>query len=239
MPLNFFRSSVGTSALTFSGPHRQFQWVTARPTSNSQPHGPAAIHHFSKQEEVIMVRSRSISLSSLGVALISGWLALPCFAKGTNTPSGSDQVSTLLLNAEAQAFQLRADADELEGYSRSNASWQSHAEAIDRIREDVNKMGDILNRLEQNRSKAAPWQQVAISRVVPVARELAANTTAAIDHLNRNPNRLNTPRYQEYLEAIVDSADNLSSTIKDAVDYGRTKQRLDRLAARLELPEGK
>jgi len=186
-----------------------------------------------------MVRSRSIALSSLGVALISGWLALPCFAKGTNTPSGSDQVSTLLLNAEAQAFQLRADADELEGYSRSNASWQSHAEAIDRIREDVNKMGDILNRLEQNRSKAAPWQQVAISRVVPVARELAANTTAAIDHLNRNPNRLNTPRYQEYLEAIVDSADNLSSTIKDAVDYGRTKQRLDRLAARLELPEGK
>ncbi len=181
---------------------------------------------------------KSTCVSFLGTAIVAGCFAFSGFANGA-TAVESDQVSGLLSNAETQAFQLKADADTLERYSRSNTSWESHADAVNRIKEDVNRMGELLNRLEQSRSEAAPWQQVAIDRVLPLAKELAANTTAAINHLNQSPRRLNAPNYQEYLEAIADSAANLSSTIKDFVDYGKTKQRLDRLTAKLELPAAK
>jgi signal transduction histidine kinase len=170
--------------------------------------------------------------------MMAGWFAFSGFAKGANAIE-SDQVSGLLNNAETQSFKLKEDADTLERYSRSESSWESHADAINRIREDTNKMGELLSSLEQNRVGAAGWQQVAIDRVLPVAKELAANTTAAINHLNQYPQRLKTPNYQEYLEAIADSAANLASTIRDFVDYGKTKQRLDRLGAKLELPAGR
>ena len=181
---------------------------------------------------------RITRVSSLGVTMMTGWFAFSGLAKGANAVE-SDQVSSLLSNAETQAFQLKEDADSVERYSRATTSWESHADAINRIKEDVNKMGTLLNSLEQNRAGAAEWQQVAIDRVLPVAKELAANTTAAINHLNQFPKRLNTPNYQEYLEAIADSAANLASTIRDFVDYGKAKQRLDRLAAKVEIPAGK
>jgi hypothetical protein len=150
----------------------------------------------------------------------------------------SPQVSKILSDAQMQAYQLKADVGEMETFTRSTASWESHAAVIERIKEDVNKMGRLLAELQENRKNAAPWQQVAIDRVEPVAKELASNTTAAIEHLNSNPRRLNTAAYQNYLEAIVDSADNLAASITNFVEYGKAKQRLERLAAKLELPEG-
>lgn len=150
----------------------------------------------------------------------------------------SDQVSQILSDTKLQAFQLKEDADRLESFTRSNTSWESHADAVNRIKEDVNNMGGLLTRLEQNRTGAAAWQQTAIDRITPVARELAADTTAVLERLSKNPTRLKTPDYQNYLEAISDAAANLSSTVSNFVDYGRTRQRLERLAAKLELPAG-
>jgi hypothetical protein len=39
--------------------------------------------------------------------------------------------------------------------------------------------------------------------------------------------------YKDYLEANADYATDLAAMIADFVDYGRTKQRLERLAAKL------
>jgi hypothetical protein len=150
----------------------------------------------------------------------------------------SDQVSKILSDAKVQAFQLKEDAEQMEAYTRSGASWRSHADAIGIIKEDVNKMGALLTKLQSSRNGAAPWQQTAIDRVNPVAKELAANTLAAIERLNKNPQRLNTPDYQNYLEAIVDSATNLADAITNFVDYGKARQRLERLTTKLELPAG-
>jgi hypothetical protein len=137
-----------------------------------------------------------------------------------------------------QAFQLKEDAEQLETFSRATGSWASHVEAINKIKENVNIMGRLLAKLQENRTSAALWQRTAIDRMTPIAKELAANTTTAIEHLNKNPERLTTPAYQNYLEAIADSASNLASTIAEFVDYGKTKQRLDRLVKVLELPAG-
>ena len=179
--------------------------------------------------------SMRIRASSLAVTMLAGWVAF-AGSPAAAGPVESDQVSRILSDAKMQALQLKEDADQLETFTRSDASWESHADAIGKIREDVNAMGRLLTRLEDNRQLAVPWQQTAIDRVNPVAKELASNTTAAIEHLNKNPHRLNTAAYQEYLEAISDSANNLAATIADFVEYGKTRQRLERLATKLEVP---
>ncbi len=179
----------------------------------------------------------SIRASSLTVTMLAGWFAFATVATAAGNVE-SDQVSRILSDAKMQAFQLREDAAQLESFTRSTASWESHSEASARIKEDVNKMGSLLTKLQDSRNGAAVWQQTAIDRVAPVAKELASNTTAAIERLNKNPRRLNTPDYQNYLEAIADSANNLAATITDFVDYGKARQRLERLATKLELPAG-
>jgi hypothetical protein len=169
--------------------------------------------------------------------MLAVWAACSVPARAAGAVE-SDQVSRLLSDAKVQAFQLKEDAEQIETFTRASAAWESHAEAITKIKEDVNKMGGLLTKLQNSRNSAAPWQQTAIDRVNPVAKELASNTTAAIERLNKNPRRLSTTDYQNYLEAIADSATNLAGTIANFVDYGKTRQRLDRLTTKLELPAG-
>lgn len=173
--------------------------------------------------------------SSLTVAMLAVWFAYSAPAAAASAVE-SDQVSKTLSDAKMQAYQLKEDAEQLESFTRLGTSWESHVAAVTKIKDDVNKMGALLMKLQETRSSGSPWQQTAIDRVNPVAKELATNTTAAIEHLNKNPERLTTPDYQNYLVAIADSAANLASTISNFVDYGKTRQRLERLTTKLELP---
>jgi hypothetical protein len=179
----------------------------------------------------------AIRASSLILTMLIGWATFSTAAPTTGAVE-SEQVSKILSDARMQAFQLKEDAEQLEVFTRSQTDWASHAEAINKIKENVNTMGRVLAKLQDIRSSAAPWQQTAIDRISPLAKELAANTTAAIEHINKNPQHLKTPAYQNYLEAIADSASNLATTIANFVDYGKTRQRLERLAGKLELPPG-
>jgi len=179
----------------------------------------------------------SIRASSLAVTMLAGSVAFAPAVKAADAVE-SDQVSTTLSNVKVLAYQLKADADQMEAYTRSSLGWETHASAISKISEDVNSMGRLLTKLQDSRGSAARWQQTAIDRIDPVAKELASNTTAAIEHINKRPGNLNTPAYQNYLEAIADSANNLAAMITNFVEYGRTKERLERLANKLELPAG-
>lgn len=179
----------------------------------------------------------SIRVSFLAVAMLAGSTILTVPASAADS-AATDRVSAILSAANMQAVQLKQDAGLLESYTRSNLSWESHAEAINRMKDNINKMSGLLSQLQDSRSSAAPWQQSAIDRIIPVAKELASNTTTAIEALNKNPRQVGTPAYQEYLEAIDDSANNLAATIGDFTDYGKTKERLERLAAKLEIPAG-
>ena len=181
--------------------------------------------------------SVTIRASSLAMTMLMGLITFSTASKAANQVE-SEQVSKILSDAKMQAFQLKEDAEQLETFSRASGNWASHVEAITKIKENVNAMGRLLTKLQENRNSAVIWQRTAIDRVTPIARELAANTTTAIEHLNKTPERLTTPTYQNYLEAIADSAANLASTIAEFVDYGKTKQRLDRLVRVLEIPAG-
>jgi hypothetical protein len=107
------------------------------------------------------------------------------------------EVSQLLEDIKGQPADLQRDSDELESFTRPDMSWQSHAEELDRIKERINAIGKTISKLQNLRSSASPWQREAIDRIMPVAKKLASNTTAAIEHLNKNPLRINEPQYQQ------------------------------------------
>ena len=169
--------------------------------------------------------------------LLAGFLVTSSIAKSADVPD-SEQVSKLLSEAKTMAFQLKEDAATMESFTRMNVSWQSHAEAINQIKEHVNALGRHVAKLKDARNSAAPWQKTAIDRINPFLDELGGYTSAVIEHLNREP-RHTMEEYKDYLEANADYSQDLAAMIADFVDYGKTKQRLERLATKLEIPAAK
>jgi hypothetical protein len=171
-------------------------------------------------------------------ALVVGFLMASPTVKAADVPD-SEQVSKLLSEAKTLAFQLKEDAETMESYSRSNVTWESHAVTIAQIKEHVNALGRQVAKLKDARNTASPWQKTAIDRINPFLDELSGYTEAVIEHINKKPKLLTTPEYKDYLEANADYSGDLAAMIGDFVDYGRTKQRMERFAGKLEVPPPK
>lgn len=170
------------------------------------------------------------------VALLLTALLSACLQTNAATPpEDNPEVTQLLQDIEAQAADLQRDSDTLESFTRSRVSWESHATELETIKEHINTIGKTIQKLQDMRSSAAPWQQEAIDRIIPVAQKLASNTTNAIERLNRNRTHLQDPQYQEYLRSNAEAARELSSMVRDFVEYGKTRNALERLEKRLEV----
>jgi hypothetical protein len=146
------------------------------------------------------------------------------------------EVLKLLEDIKAQAADLQRDSDELEAFTRSDTSWESHAQELELIKERINTIGKTISRLQNLRSNASPWQREAIDRIIPVAKKLASNTTAAIEHLNKEPLRIHEPQYQQYIKSNAEAAANLSTLVRDFVEYGKTRTTLEAYERKLEVP---
>ena len=146
------------------------------------------------------------------------------------------EVTKLLADARDKAAGLSRDAAEMEALILTDVSWQTHAAMLESVREHVNQLARIAAQLEQKRDSASQWQQQAIDRMLPVLKELAANTTAAINHLNQNKGRpLETSSYPQYLKENAESARNLSDMISSFVNYGDSRAKVEKLEQKLEI----
>jgi hypothetical protein len=172
----------------------------------------------------------------LVVALFGSTTLLPptLWSVARNPPNA--EVAAQLDAANAEAADLARDADEMTSLLHNDVSWESHAAMLSRIKDRVNNMGRIVAKLLQEREEASPWQQQAIDRMVPMLKEIAANTTAAIEHLNQNPERPTTPDYVEYLEQNADTSHELADLISAVNQYGRERTKLERLQDKIEAP---
>jgi len=173
---------------------------------------------------------------ALFALVLAAALILAPAAKATGDPD-SLQVSKLLSEAKTQAFQLSEDAAEMESFTWTAwpMSWQSHTEALIKIKDDVNTLGRQLVKLDEARKGASAWQRTVIDRITPLLKELAANTSGAIGLINANAKSLSNEEYVDYIEANADTSARLASLVSDFVDYGKTKDRLERLTNRLEV----
>jgi len=178
---------------------------------------------------------KSVVWIGVGALLAAGFFGGAFTVKAADNPD-SEQVSTLLSEAKTMAFQLKEDAATMETFTRSKASWQSHAAAIAQIKEHFNALSAQVTKLKAAKATASPWQKTAIDRIDPFLNEMSGYTEAVIEQLNKHPERLNTPEYKDYLEANADYSGDMAAMIADFVDYGRTKDRLQQLTDKLEVP---
>jgi hypothetical protein len=178
------------------------------------------------------MRKTLFGIAAAGL-LTAGFLA----AAPVNPPNvpDSEQVTKLLVEAKTIAFQLKEDAVTMEGFTRMTVSWESHKVAINQIREHVNALGRQVTKLNEAKAVASPWQKAAITRIVPFLDEMEGYTDAVIDHVS-GTQKHTAEEYKDYLEANADYATDLAAMISDFVDYGRTKQRLEQLGTKLEVP---
>jgi hypothetical protein len=147
------------------------------------------------------------------------------------------EVSQLLEDIKVQSADLQRDSETLESYTRSGVSWQTHAEELNQMKDRINTIGKTISKLQNLRSSASPWQQEAIDRIIPVAEKLASNTSAAIEHLNKNPLKINEPQYQEYIKSNAKTSSHLAALVKDFVEYGKTRTMLEAYERKLEVPQ--
>lgn len=169
--------------------------------------------------------------------LVAGITGISPALKAEDMPD-SPAASKLLAEAKTQAFAISVDADTLESYTREpTLSWVSHALEITRMKNDINAAGKTVAALDAMKSQAAPWQVTAIDRIIPYLREIADDTTAAIEYLNKNQSRLaNNKEYKDYIEANADTSQELATLVAHFVDYGNHKNRYESLKKSLELP---
>jgi len=180
-----------------------------------------------------MIR-RTITWAAPGF-LLAGLLAIPTASKAAET-ADSEQVSKLLSEAKTMAFELKEDAVTMESFTRMNVSMESHAVAINQIKDHINALTRQAAKLKEARNTGSPWQQTAIDRITPFLEELGGYTYAVIEHLNGEVKH--TPaEYKDYLQANADYATDLAAMIADFVDFGRSKDRMQHLADKLEIPK--
>ena len=173
----------------------------------------------------------------LGLALLmaASLYLLPALQASDSPVADSPEVTNLLLQAKTHAVQLRDDADTMKQYGRSKMAWESHAIQINTIKDHINNLGKVLQKMSDRQEDASPWQQGAIDRVTPLAQELASNIEATIEHINNNQTRLELPEYRDFLSANFELSSSLSGLIADYVSYGKSKSNYDRLGSKLEV----
>lgn len=175
-------------------------------------------------------------LLSLALLVAASLYLLPALQAADEPVADSPEVSELLTQAKNHAYRLREDSDTMHKYSLSSLSWESHATQINTIRQHVNNLGKVLQKLSDNRESASPWQQKAIDHVTPLAAELASNIETTIEHINNNKGRLHTQQYKDYLEANYEVSSSLSGLINDYVSYGKSKAKYQQFGTQLEVP---
>jgi hypothetical protein len=176
---------------------------------------------------------KSLLVAGILIALLSFSLPARVFALRQE----SDQLAQLLGEARIEAGELAKDADETEALIRNDVSWQTHANMLDGVKEHVNNMARIIDKLTTERSSGSELQEQAVDRILPLLKELAANTTAAINYLNQNRTRPIGDPYTQYLKDNAETAHQLANTVSSLFEYERTMNKMGELKNKLEISE--
>jgi hypothetical protein len=191
-------------------------------------------HEIGPPRRSIMKGYRRIAGLVTPALLLAG-----CFIAATNVKAAetgdSPKITALLADAKAEAVQLKDDSTEMESFTRGGLRWESYAGKIEMIKEHVNNTGKLLTKLQAEESDGSVWQQTAIKRIEPLLKELAANTEKTIAYLNEHKTKIHFSDFKDYVQMNCEIAANLEELIRDFVNYGEAKQKLDRLAAKLEI----
>lgn len=176
---------------------------------------------------------RILSIPTIAIALLLLMVGSSRIAAQTTGPA---HVNQLLADAEHFANLAASDSEELESYTRTQATWETHAYQLERIREHVNHLGEVVQQLNEARHEGLPWQQTAIDRINPLMHEIALQLTTTIRHLSEHQSEVRMKPYQDYTRATYEVNSRAAGVISDIVEYGRAQSKAESLEHQLELP---
>ena len=97
----------------------------------------------------------------------------------------------------------------------------------------MNRIGARLETLRAMRPIAVPWQQKAVDTVMPVAVQVAGQTTSAINHLNENRQYLWAPQYVDSLRTISALSDQMHELVDNHLKIVEARDKLQILEENL------
>src|SRR5579872_1109610 len=157
------------------------------------------------------MRKHRVLASLVAPALFAaGYVLFPAAIRGA-VPADSPEITKLLADAKTEAYELKADSEDLDSFVKSKLSWQTHASKIDMIKDHVNTTGKLLAKLKDAEALGSPWQKEAIARIEPLLKELAGNTEATINYLNENKSKVHFPEFRDYVKANYELATDLEA----------------------------
>lgn len=172
--------------------------------------------------------------------LLKGTAALALFLSmcvpANAQKADSKQISDLFSEIKEHATLAEDDAQTLEAYTRSNISWQPHANRLRLIKEHVDELLRDYNEAARLRDEGSQWQQEAIDQLRPVMKGMADHLTATIQHQNKHQAEVKMKPYLDYVHGNTEYTSKASSLIHDLVDYGAARSTAESLEKRLNLP---
>ena len=151
--------------------------------------------------------------------------------------SNSQDLATLLEQASDEARELAIDAEDLQTLIVSDQNWLTHTLILAKIKGHVDNMSLIVDKLTRARKSGSELQEQALERILPLVRELQANTTAAMNYLDQNKDRPVSDTYKQYLEKNAQTAQQLSSIISALDHYEKSMTGINRIRSKLIGPE--
>jgi hypothetical protein len=177
-----------------------------------------------------IVRTQNM-LRVIGVLVVSLLFRVPLEANITRPES--QQLTDLLSDASNEALELASDAAEMQSLISNDTNWVAHELMLAKVKERVDNMALIIEKLSKAQKSGSELQEQAVGQMLPLVKELSANTTAAINYLNRNKARPFSDSYTQYLNKNADTARELSSIISSLLDYQKSMADIEKLRSKL------
>jgi hypothetical protein len=160
-------------------------------------------------------------------------LSLPLAqARGkANFGGPADDSRQTLKDMRISALAVENEAAELTGIiAQPQSSPESTLSRLIVLKDEVNKMGKELSRLEAERQALPDWEQRAVDKTLPLLQATAANTQGVIEFYNDNRSHLWTAAGRGYADRIYDESKQIAATLHDYLKYDKLSRQEHRLS---------
>jgi len=181
--------------------------------------------------KIVRRQTRPFVIASLIVLLL---LLFPLTAYATTDEN--PQLTQLLADANDEAFELASDATNTQMLIRTDENWVDHALMLAKVKGHVDNLALIIEKLNKAQNSGSELQEQAVRQMLPLVKQLSANTTAAINYLKQSKTRPISDTYTRYLEKNAETAHQLSSIISSLIDYEKSMTEIEKLRSKLETP---
>src|SRR3984893_14110696 len=152
------------------------------------------------------------------------------------TKAENPQLTQFLADANDEAFELARDATNTQMLIRTDENWVDHALMLEKVKGHVDNLTLIIEKLSKAQKSGSDLQEQAVEQMLPLVKQLSANTTAAINYLKQSKTRPISDTYTQYLEKNAETAHQLSSIISSLIDYEKSMTEIEKLRSKLETP---